>query len=125
MGHAMLLAALLLAGTAAIEVERDIGPGDRVLARWPGDALLYPARVQKVTGDAVQVAFDDGDIAAVPERDVKPMTWTVGTRLQCNWQNKGTYYGGVVGAMDGETITFQYDDGDRETMTISRCRQNG
>lgn len=99
--------------------------GDRVLARWPGDALLYPARVQGMGDGAIRVAFDDGDVASVPAEDVKPMTWNAGTRLQCNFKNQGTYYGGVVGTMRGEIITFLYDDGDKETMTISRCRENG
>jgi hypothetical protein len=117
-GLAMGLA-MLAAGSAAAWA-----PGDRVLARWPGDALLYPARVQSVDGESVFVAFDDGDVSAVAASDVKPMTWKPGSRLQCNWQNKGDYYGGVVGTMDGEMITFLYDDGDTETITISRCREN-
>jgi hypothetical protein len=116
--------ALLVAGMAVAGVEPDWSPGDRVLARWSGDAMLYPARVQKVEGNAVLVAFDDGDVAAVAMRDVRSVTWKAGTRLQCNWKNQGTYYGGIVATMDGESIVFLYDDGDRETMTISRCREN-
>ena len=112
-----IVLALLLAGTAQARA-----PGERVLARWSGDALWYPARVLADAGGSVQVAFDDGDVEAVAAADVKAIDWRVGSRLQCNWQNKGTYYGGVVAAMQGETITFQYDDGDVEAMTISRCR---
>ncbi len=112
------LSLALLAGSVAAQA-----PGDRVLARWAADGHWYPARVTAVEG-GVQVAYDDGDVAVVAASDVRLIDWKVGSRLQCNWQNKGQYYGGVVGEMKGETITFQYDDGDRETMTISRCRQN-
>jgi hypothetical protein len=114
-----MLAAALAATGAAWAWE----PGDRVLARWPGDAMLYPARVQWVDGTRVNVAFDDGDVETVAEGDVRMLTWTVGTRLQCNWKNQGAYYDGVVDTMHDETIAFLYDDGDRETMTISRCRE--
>jgi hypothetical protein len=115
----LLLWVGLLAGPALAH-----SPGDRVLAVWAGDGFWYPARVQAAAGDAVQVAFDDGDVAAVPAADVRPLDWHAGSRLQCNWQNRGTYYDGVVAAMDGETIRFEYDDGDRETITLSRCRGN-
>ena len=116
---------VFLAALLATAVASAFEPGERVLARWSGDALLYPGRVQSVDGATVTIAFDDGDVAAVSAEDVKDLDWRAGTRLQCNWKNQGTYYGGVVARMDGEVIDFQYDDGYRETMTISRCRQNG
>ena len=113
----LALGMLLACGTAGAHA-----PGDRVLAVWAGDGWWYPARVQSVAGGAVHVAFDDGDVAAVAGADVRAFDWHVGSRLQCNWKNQGAYYGGVVATMTGETIQFQYDDGDRETMTVSRCR---
>jgi hypothetical protein len=112
----MLALALLACGAHAREA------GDRVLARWAADGMWYPARVSAVQGRDVSVAYDDGDVAVVDAGDVRAIDWATGSSLQCNWKNQGAYYGGEVAAMDGETITFHYDDGTSETMTISRCR---
>ena len=110
------LSLALLAGSVAAQA-----PGDRVLARWAADGHWYPARVTAVEG-GVQVAYDDGDVAVVAASDVRLIDWKVGSRLQCNWQNKGVYYAGTVSSKKGEVIGFLYDDGYSETMTISRCR---
>jgi chorismate lyase/3-hydroxybenzoate synthase len=64
----------------------------------------------------------DGDLGVVRAGDFGPVDWHAGSALQCNWQNRGRYFPGVVEKMDGERIQFLYADGDRETMTISRCR---
>lgn len=111
------LALAVLAGGAAAQQA-----GDRVLARWAADGMWYPARVTSVEGGGVHVAYDDGDVAVVAAADVRLVDWRVGSRLQCNWKNQGAYYTGTVGAKNGETITFRYDDGYTETITISRCR---
>jgi hypothetical protein len=97
-------------------------PGDRVLAAWPADGMWYPARITSIDGRSVKVAYDDGDVAVLDAADVRSVDWGRGSRLQCNWKNQGAYYWGQVAAMDGEQITFHYDDGYDETMTISRCR---
>jgi hypothetical protein len=109
--------ALLLAGGA---MAREAG--DRVLAVWPADGMWYPAHITEVAGRSVKVAYDDGDVATLDAADVRAVDWGRGSRLQCNWKNQGAYYWGRVDAMDGEQITFHYDDGYDETMTISRCR---
>ncbi|MGH8028404.1 MAG: tudor domain-containing protein [Arenimonas sp.] len=118
--RALVALGLLFAGTVLARA-----PGDRVLARWSGDGLWYPARISQIAGGDVGVAFDDGDVAVVGAADVRGIDWHPGTRLQCNWKNQGRYYSGAVAAMEGEQITFHYDDGYDETMTISRCRQSG
>ena len=96
--------------------------GDRILAQWEADGMWYPARITAVEGRSIQVAFDDGDIATVGALQVRPVDWRVGTRVQCNWQNRGQYYPGTITLIEGERIDVRYDDGDRETMTIGRCR---
>ena len=116
-GWGLVLA--LVAGVAAAQQA-----GDRVLAIWAADGMWYPARVTSVQGGGVHVAYDDGDVAVVEAADVRLIDWRVGSRLQCNWKNQGAYYSGTVGAKNGETITFRYDDGYTETMTISRCRSH-
>jgi hypothetical protein len=112
-----ILAAALFAGTL---LARE--PGDRVLAVWPADGMWYPGRVAEVAGREVTVKFDDGDIAIMDAADVRRLDWRTGSRLQCNWKNQGLYYWGEVVSMEGEVITFHYDDGYKETMTVSRCR---
>lgn len=111
---------VLLAG-AGVEVEAH-QRGDRVLAKWPADGLWYPARVQSVDADGLKIAFDDGDLLTLSERDLRAIDWRVGTRVSCNWQNKGRYFGAKIAAIKGEAIEIAYDDGDREQATISRCR---
>ena len=95
--------------------------GDRVLGQW-GDGYWYPAQVAEADGTNFSVAFDDGDTAVLPAVKIRRINWTVGTKVQCNWQNKGGYYSGTITEMDGESIHISYDDGDQEDATISICR---
>lgn len=95
--------------------------GDRVLGQWT-DEMWYPARIHSIEGDAIDLNFDDGDISVVEPSQVRPIDWQEGTRVECNWQNGGTYYEGVIAKMEGDRIHIQYDDGDEEDATISRCR---
>ena len=97
--------------------------GDRVLGQW-GDGLWYPARVQQVEDKNYHVAFDDGDVAVLRRSQLRDLDWKAGTRLQCNWQNRGRYYPGTIEDMKGETLVFRYDDGYKETITVSRCRSD-
>ncbi len=96
--------------------------GARVLAIWPADGLWYPGEVVAVLDADVKVSFDDGDVLMVRKSQVRSLDWTRGSRLQCNWKNKGKYYPGTVQGMQGEEIELLYDDGYRELMTVSRCR---
>ena len=107
----------LLAGTASAREA-----GDRVLARWAADGMWYPARVADVSGTEVTVTYDDGQVAIMDAADVRAVDWGAGSRLQCNWKNQGAYFWGKVADVDGEQLTFVYDDGYRESLTISRCR---
>lgn len=95
--------------------------GDRVLAEWT-EGLWYPARIHSIEGDEIDLNFDDGDISVVNQSQVRPIDWEEGTQVECNWQNGGTYYPGVIAQIDGDRIHIQYDDGDKEYATISRCR---
>ena len=42
--------------------------------------------------------------------------------MQCNWQNRGKYYSARITAKNGSRISVNYDDGDRENTSVSRCR---
>lgn len=115
----LLFGSLLAAGSALAQKA-----GDRVLGRWPADGLWYPAKVQSVGPEGVSLAFDDGDVLTVAKGDLRAIDWKSGTRVQCNWKNQGKYFGGRIATMAGETIEVAYDDGEREKMTISRCRSS-
>jgi hypothetical protein len=97
-------------------------PGDRVLARWAPDGYWYPARLTDLSGSEATVKYDDGKVAIMDAADVRAIEWHAGTRLQCDWKGQGNYYWGKVAAMEGESITFDYDDGYKESLTVSRCR---
>ena len=122
MGARNFAAALLLAGAAGSAFAWQ--SGDRVLAQW-GDGMWYPARVNRVEGDRVQVNYDDGDVSTISQGQLRRIDWRVGTRVNCNWKNKGKYYWGVIGSLDGEIAQINYDDGDREVVSIGRCRVAG
>jgi hypothetical protein len=120
MKTAVLLPWLLLLALASAAAAQE--PGDRVLALWPADGMWYPARIEARNGDEFQLAYDDGDVGSLRGDQFVPLHWEAGSALQCNWRNAGRYYPGVIERIDGERIDFLYEDGDRETMTISRCR---
>ena len=113
-------AALVLALLAGAAIARE--PGDRVLARWAPDGYWYPARLTDVAGREATVKYDDGKVAIMDAADVRAIDWRAGSRLQCDWRGLGNYYAGKVAAMEGESITFHYDDGYKESLTASRCR---
>ena len=95
--------------------------GDRVLARWAEDGYWYPATIRSVDRQ-IHVAFDDRTSAVVRRNEVRRIDWRVATKLECNWQNKGEFFPGVISTIRGEAILVRYDDGDSERLTVSRCR---
>ncbi len=97
--------------------------GDRVLALWADDGYWYPATVRSVDR-RVNLVFDDRTEATVRKSEARRIDWDVGTKLECNWQNKGQFFSGAIVRMRGESISVRYDDGDSERLTISRCRAN-
>jgi hypothetical protein len=96
--------------------------GDWVLARYKGGAYWYPGVIQSVTGDRISVAYDDGDRETLNLADVRPYTWAIGTRVECNFQGAGKWYPGVIASLAGESVGINYDDGDRERTKTGRCR---
>lgn len=97
--------------------------GDRILGQW-NDGKWYPAKITGVAGANFNVAFDDGDVSELPAAKIKKLDWKVGTKVNCNWKNGGTYYPGTITTMQGEVIHISYDDGDQEDSSIGRCRTN-
>ncbi len=114
------IAALLLAVLPASAQVR----GDWVLARWQGGAYWFPGVIESNSGKAITVAYDDGTRETLPLSRVRPYDWTVGSRIQCRWQNGSEWYAGRITAMsgDGVTLNISYDDGDREQTRTAACR---
>jgi hypothetical protein len=96
--------------------------GDRVLAQWSGDAFWYPGTVQGAEGGRLHVCFDDGDREWLPPEKLAPLDVKAGDRVFGRWQHGPIFYPGRVTRRDGEKIDIQYDDGDRETTTVSMVR---
>ena len=45
-----------------------------------------------------------------------------GDKVSCNWKGKGKYYKGTIASVSGNRVSIDYDDGDKETTSKSRCR---
>lgn len=96
--------------------------GDTLLVNWSGDIYWYPATIQKKDRDRYFVHFDDGDKEWTNRSRMIPEDITVGDQVFGNWKGKGKYYRGKVTSRNGKTIHINYDDGDKETTTISFVR---
>lgn len=96
--------------------------GDWVLGHWQGEGYWYPGVVDSSTQRSVTVQYDDGDRETVPLDRVKPYDWRVGSRVECNWENGGEWYPGVITRLERQTLGVRYDDGDTEVTTTASCR---
>ncbi|MCI0456571.1 MAG: hypothetical protein L0Z62_06280 [Gemmataceae bacterium] len=92
--------------------------GQRVLAGWD-DGRYYPAVIERVEGDSLQVRYDDGGHGRVGAEDVVLLDLRVGDRLWCKWKGGDALYPGQIARIRGEEIYVHYDDGDKETTTVS------
>jgi hypothetical protein len=96
--------------------------GDWVLGHWQGGGYWYPGVVEGSNQRSVTIQYDDGDRETVPPNRVKSYDWRVGSRVECNWQNGGKWYPGVISQLDKETLGINYDDGDTEVTKTAACR---
>ena len=96
--------------------------GDWVLARYRDGQYWFPGIIQSIQGDKTVVAYDDGDRETLDISRVRPYTWSIGGRVECNFKGLGNWYPGVIASLGGETIEINYDDGDRERTKTGRCR---
>jgi len=107
--------------------------GARVSCNWQGEGYFYTGRVDLLLGSKIRVLYDEGDEEITLPSQCKAVGakksgsggdgFGVGARVQCNWKNLGVYYSGKIVGRDGKKLKIHYDDGDRETTTIGRCRK--
>ena len=95
--------------------------GARVLARWEAD-WFYPGVVVNVSGSDCEIQFDDGDRGMAPGVDVRPINLQVGQSVFGNWNGSGAYYPGKISEIVGFALKIDYNDGDKETTTLSMLR---
>lgn len=114
-----LAAGLVLAGIGAASAQTT---GDWVLGNYKNAGYWFPGVIEKLNGGNVTVRYDDGDRETVKLGAVRPYDWRIGTKVECNFQGAGTWYGGKITSLAGEKIGIAYDDGDKETTKTGRCR---
>ena len=100
--------------------------GDRVLAEWPQEQgqWWYPGVVVSDAGQAQDVQFDDGGRATLSSSQMRPLSIGAGQRVFCRWKGGEQYYGGRVSSAVGGCILVDYDDGDKESTSVSMVRIN-
>jgi len=99
--------------------------GEWVLARWQGGDYFHAGVVESRTGNKVTVAYDDGGRETLSADMVRPYSWAVGSRVECNWKGTGTWYGAnitKINAKEPARIKVRYDDGWAENTRTAMCR---
>ena len=44
------------------------------------------------------------------------MSFRVGDRVECNWQNRGINFRGTIASINGNTYDIKFDDGDFDVI---------
>jgi hypothetical protein len=100
----------------------DLKAGDRVFGRWRQGEAFYPGQITSRDGEKIHIRYDDGDQETTTlslvrvRRGAGANPWRVGQRVLAQWGPEPFYYPGVVGAVNGDVISIQYDDGDRAAV---------
>ena len=104
---------------------------DRIIARWT-TKKYYGGKVSSITSNQMNVLFDDGDrithrlddIAAVfPDEAPTADQVNVATHIVSKWKGSGQYFNGFVTAKpSSSSYEVTFDDGDKETYTLSQLR---
>ncbi|MBI5922631.1 MAG: caspase family protein [Betaproteobacteria bacterium] len=101
----------------------NLSKGKRILARWD-DGFWYTGTITDHAGNLFHVTFDDGYKSSLPATKIRPIDWNVGTKVQCNWKNRGRYYSGEITLSSGLAVHINYDDGDQEDTSVINCRSH-
>jgi hypothetical protein len=100
------------------DAHRQVGPSKTVLVKY-SDGWFYPATIST---DGKGINWLDGTASVYQKEEIKEYNWLVGTSVNCNWKNKGTYYDGKIGEVKEGKLFIKYNDGDNEWVTTGQCR---
>lgn len=118
-GSCLIAASMLVLGASAASAQT---VGDWVLANYQGAGYWFPGVITGVSGNKISVEYDDGDKETLSTNAVRPYTWAIGTRVECNWKGQGDWHAGTISSLAGVKIGIAYDDGDKETTRTGKCR---
>jgi uncharacterized caspase-like protein len=96
--------------------------GSHVLGQWT-DGYWYPATITAKSSLIYSLAYDDGDRSELPKEKIRPIEWTVGKKISCNWKGKGRYYPGVIKTVADRLLLIHYEDGTFEEIALAKCRE--
>lgn len=109
-----------------------LGEGSKVECRWKNGSTWYPGVIAERTGKQVFIHYKDGDkenttldkcrAAGGSSATTEAGELGVGSAVSCKWKNGGTWYPGVIAEKTGSKVFINYNDGDKEHTTLSKCR---
>lgn len=96
--------------------------GDKILVKIGRVGHWYPGTIERVNSNSnYHVRHTQGrynvDASIISGDHIR-----AGTRISGNWLGKGVWYPGVIASRDGDSVKINYDDGDKETTTLSKIR---
>ncbi len=115
----VLATAVLAVGSGSASAQT---VGDWVLGNYQKSGYWFAGIAESINGGKITIRYDDGERETVALRDVRPYDWMIGSRVECNYKNAGTFYPGTITSLAGEKAGISYDDGDKETTTTGLCR---
>jgi len=97
-----------------------VTPGQTVFARWR-NGYYYPAVVDEVLGNDIQVSYLDGDTGPVAKEHVMELQEAFEVlNLQGNWKHGGFFFKGEIASQ--EPLTMHYNDGGIEQIELVQLR---
>ena len=132
----MVVLLFILGGLFAPQAEASSWrAGSRVSCNWLGLGTYYNGTVAARMGSQLSIKYDDGDEEVTSSSRCRLVSgptngrttgsigsFSVGSRVSCNWQAGGVYYSGTLDVMVGSQMRVLYDDGDEELTSASYCR---
>ena len=104
----------------------DLAEGDRVFCRWQGSPEYHPGKIVRISGEKIQVHYDDGDQENSTVSMVRvfrgKIPWKVGDRVLAQWADPFLYPAEITDIRDGCFISVAYDDGDTGELVAVQVR---
>ncbi|REJ79353.1 MAG: DUF1036 domain-containing protein [Acidobacteria bacterium] len=97
--------------------------GDRVLVNAPGDAYWYPGVIERKRSNREYfIMLENGKRLVIDPKYISGDYIREGTRVYGNWKRSGRYYAGRIASRNGNAVSIDYDDGDKETTSLRYTR---